>query len=580
MKTLFLMLTLLMTPHSLSASGPSPEARRTRLTFLHTSDVHASLFSYDFLQGTVTRQGLSSLYAYVRSLRSEEGRHLVLTDGGDCLQGQPTAYYYNNVDTLSPHLVARVMNDLHYDCVTLGNHDLETGHAVYDRWISQLNAPVLGANVLDIRTGEPYLTPYIITEREGLRIALLGMVTPTISSWLPQVLWSGMRFEDILTSCRKWVSHLREKEHPDLIVGVFHSGFHQGIRAAEGEENAVEEVARKVPGFDFILYGHDHRPAIHKVSCQNGVEVTCAAPGSDGASLVQVDVEVTCDAAQHVRDKRIKARLVDASPYAQSLDAEFLEADYVEERQALQQWVGQRVGTLTADMDELDAFFGPSLFMDFIHQMQLELTGADISFCAPLSFNTFLKAGPLLVSDMFRLYKYENFLYTMRLTGREVKDYLEMSYAQWTHQMQSAESPFLRMAVKRGKVTFEHPTFNFDSAAGIRYTVDVTQPEGNRVCILSMADGTPFLPEREYRVAVNSYRGNGGGELLTKGAGIASDELQGRILHSTGTDLRLLLMQHIQRQDTITPQLLDCWKFVPEDWVRTAREREKKRLMN
>ena len=156
MKTLVLMLTLLMTPHSLSASGPSPEARRTRLTFLHTSDVHASLFSYDFLQGTVTRQGLSSLYAYIRSLRSEEGRHLVLTDGGDCLQGQPTAYYYNHVDTLSPQLVARVMNDLHYDCVTLGNHDLETGHAVYDRWISQLNAPVLGANVLDIRTGEPY----------------------------------------------------------------------------------------------------------------------------------------------------------------------------------------------------------------------------------------------------------------------------------------------------------------------------------------------------------------------------------------------------------------------------------------
>ena len=415
MKTLFLMLTFLMTPHSLSAAEPSREGRRTCLTFLHTSDVHASLFSRDFLHGTPARQGLSSLYAYVCSLRSEGGRHLVLTDGGDCLQGQPAAYYYNCVDTLSPHLVARVMNDMHYDCVTIGNHDLETGHAVYDRWINQLQAPVLGANVLDSRTGDPYLTPYIIIEREGLKIALLGMTAPTIPCWLPPVLWSGMRFEDIVTSCRRWVSHLRQKEHPDLVVGVFHSGFHQGIRTAGGEENAVEEVARQVPGFDFILYGHDHRPAIHKVRCTDGAEVTCAAPGGGGARLVQVDVVVDCDAARHVRKKRVKARLVDASPYAQSLDAELLEAGYVEERQALQQWMGQRVGILSADMDELDAFFGPSLFMDFIHQMQLRLTGADISFCAPLSFNTFLKAGPLLVSDMFRLYKFENFLYTMRI---------------------------------------------------------------------------------------------------------------------------------------------------------------------
>ena len=581
MKNCLLLLAFVMTPYMYLARASSVGAESTVLTFVHTSDVHASLFSSNLLYGHPAPSSLSAVYAYVSMLRREKGSHLILTDGGDCLQGQPAAYYYNYVDTVSSHLVAGLMNDLRYDALALGNHDLETGHPVYDRWISQLHMPVLAANVLDSAAGTPYLIPYIILERAGLRIALLGMSTPATPCWLPPSLRAGLRFEDIVTSCRKWVAHIREREHPDLLIGLFHSGFHQGISGAYGEENAVEEVARRVAGFDFILYGHDHRPAVHKVLCEGGGEVVCAAPGSDAASVVEVDVMISRGEDNRLMDKDIRARLVDVANYAGTVDAELLEADYVEERQALRRWVEQTVGILSCDMDELDALFGPSLFMDFIHQVQLELTGADISFCAPLSFNTFLKAGPLKVSDMFRLYKFENFLYTMRLTGREVKDYLEMSYAQWTFRMQGSGSSLLRMKQKsgRGGVAFEHPTFNFDSAAGIRYTVDVSRPEGDRVTILGMADGSPFYTEREYRVAVNSYRASGGGELLTKGAGIGSNELQGRILKAYGGDLRMLLMRYIQRAGTVTPKLLNCWKFVPEDWVREAASREKALLV-
>lgn len=125
---------------------------------------------------------------------------------------------------------------------------------------------------------------------------------------------------------------------------------------------------------------------------------------------------------------------------------------------------------------------------------------------------------------------------------------------------------------------FRNPSYNFDSAAGILYTVDVTRPAGQKVTILSMADGTPFDENRMYRVAVNSYRGNGGGELLTRGAGIPQEKLKDRILFSTDKDLRYYLMQYIAQRKVITPESLEQWKFIPQNWVKPAAERDYRKL--
>ena len=121
-------------------------------------------------------------------------------------------------------------------------------------------------------------------------------------------------------------------------------------------------------------------------------------------------------------------------------------------------------------------------------------------------------------------------------------------------------------------------SFNFDSAAGIRYTVDVTKPEGEKINILSMADGTPFEMDKWYTVAINSYRGNGGGELLTKGAGIPHDKLAERLLKSTDKDLRYYLIQRVREAGTLHPRRMDLCRFVPEEWTRTALERDRKLL--
>ena len=568
------------------AAKPTHEVR---LKWIHTSDVHGSLFQYDYLRKRNIQGGLSAIYAYVQARKRAMGDNLILTDGGDCLQGQPTAYYYNFVDTVSPHLIAEAMNMVGYDCGALGNHDVETGHAVYDRWIKQCRFPILGANVVSTETGEPYLRPYYIINRAGVKIAVLGLLTPAIPYWLPVQLWSGLRFEEMVASARKWVKVIQKKENPDLIVGLFHSGYDGGIVTPEYSENAVKSVAEQVPGFDLILYGHDHQAATHIMKNREGGAVVVSGPTSQGMRIVEADITLTIDKKGRILSKKITAttpfvrgeRIDERGEGDFASDIKVFEEHFSKQRETLQSWVNQPIGTLTTTLWERDAFFGPSEFIDLIHQMQLDLTGADVSFAAPLSFDSRLMEGTIRVSDMFALYKYENLLYTMRLTGREIKDFMEMSYGMWTNQMKSPDDHIMLLdsILDNGRRQgLKNLSYNMDSAAGILYTVDVTKPEGERIVIQSMADGTPFDMDKEYRVAINSYRGNGGGELLTRGAGIPSKELANRLITSTEKDLRYYLMQRIIEQKVITPKRLNHWRFVPEEWVKPAIECDRKIL--
>lgn len=581
MKRLFIVAATLFSllPHSaLSAK----QDREVHLKWLHTSDVHASLFSYDYLRKRPASGGLSAVYAYVQQQRGKWADRLILTDGGDCLQGQPTAYYYNFVDTVSPHVVAEAMNRMGYLCGAMGNHDIETGHAVYDRWVSQCNFPILGANVIDTRTGEPYFRPYITVKRAGVKIAVLGLLTPAIPNWLPEQLWSGLRFEEMVGSARKWVKIIQEREHPDLLVGLFHSGFDGGIVTPDYHENATREVAEQVAGFDLICYGHDHRALTQYLQNPDGQTVVTMGPTSQGKRIAEADIVLTFHKGKLV-EKRITADtplVDDFSPQCQEVKQTF-EQRFAQQRQTLKEWVDRPIGTLTAPLWEREAFFGSSEFIDLIHQMQLDLTGADISFAAPLSFDSRLPEGTLHVSDMFALYKYENLLYTMRLTGREIKGFLEMSYGLWTNQMHGSDDHILLLdtILDNGRRKgLKNLAYNMDSAAGIRYVVDVSKPEGERVIIESMADGTPFVLDREYTVAINSYRGNGGGELITRGAGIPHEELKSRIIATTDKDLRFYLMQRIIEQKAITPQRLNHWRFVPDEWAPEALKRDRKIL--
>jgi len=553
------------------------KTKEIHLKWVHTSDVHGSLFSYDYLTKKNNKGGLASIYSYTNRLKKAYGDNLILTDGGDVLQGQPTAYYYNFIDTVSPHLIASAMNEMNYVCGTIGNHDIETGHPVYDRWIRELNYPMLGANIIDTHTGKPYLQPYLIIERAGVKIAILALITPAIPNWLPEQLWSNLRFEEMTECARKWLKIITEKEKPDLVIGLFHSGFNGGIKTPEYHENATEQIAQKIPGFDIIFYGHDHHAQVNYIVNTQGDTCVTIGPTSMGAKVAVADIYLKMTKGK-ITSKHITAKTVTMHD-ADTPDAIAFEAIFTEQRATLKSWVEQPIGHFTKPIREREAYFGSSEFIDLIHQMQLELTGADISFAAPLSFDAKIDSGEVHVSDMFALYKYENLLYTMRLTGREIKNFLEMSYALWTNQMKSPDDHIMLLDsnLDNGRRKgLKNLAYNMDSAAGIIYTVDVTKPEGERINIISMADGKPFYMDKDYRVAINSYRGNGGGELITRGAGIPHEELTRRILTSTEKDLRYYLMQRIIEQKEITPKRLNQWKFVPEEWVVPAIKRDRR----
>ena len=568
------MLALVGSVWALGAHGA--DKKEVILNIIETSDVHGSYFPYDFITRKPQNGSLARLSSLVNERRSQYKDAFMLVDNGDILQGQPIAYYYNYIDTKTEHVCASMLNYLRYDLGNMGNHDVEPGHAVYDRWVSQCKFPVLGANIIDTKTNKPYLPPYKVLEREGVKVAVLGMITPAIPSWLPEQLWSGLRFDDMETTARHWVKIIKEKEKPDIIIGLFHAGP-EGNQLGDAIENGSEIVARNVPGFDVVFMGHDHQRHCRKVVNAVGDSVLITGPSNAARCVSDVMIKVVKKNGKLVK-KEVSGQITELDAYP--VDQAFMKT-FDPQYRATIDFVSRKIGRMSSTISSKDAFFGPSAFIDLLHQLQMDLTGAEISFCAPLSPTAEIKEGDIYVSDMFNLYRYENMLYTMKLSGKEIKGFLEMSYALWTNQMKSASDHLLLLDdSKSGFGRFKNPTFNFDSAAGIIYTVDVTKPEGSRVDIKSMADGTPFQMDKIYKVAINSYRGNGGGDLLTKGAGIPKEELKSRIITSTEKDLRYYLMKRIEEKKQLDPKPLNQWKFIPEEWTVPAAKRDYETVFN
>ena len=555
------------------------EQQLVELKVIETSDVHGSFYPYDFIDRKDVKGSLARVHTYVEEQRKQYGDRVLLLDNGDILQGQPSAYYYNYIDQQSRHIAAEMLSYMGFDAGNMGNHDVEVSRPVFGRWAADCDFPILGANIIETDTGKPHFKPYVVFERGGIRIAVLGMITPGIPAWLSENLWEGLRFDDMEETARKYMPILKKKEKADVVIGLFHTGDEAQWLSGIYREHAAQEVAERVPGFDVVLFGHDHSRDCHKIVNVEGDSVLLINPGN--AAHVVSDVTIKCV----VENGRVISKLVEGE--LASVDdlpvSEAFMQQFSKQYDAVTHFISKKIGHFAATITTRPAYFGPSAFIDLIHSLQLTLTGADISFAAPLSYDAQIKEGDVYVSDMFNLYKYENMLYTMDLTGREILDALEYSYGLWINEMKSKNDHVLLMDVSQenagdGRAKFLHPMFNFDSAAGIIYTVDVTKPAGQKVKIERMADGTPFDLDKHYKVAVNSYRGNGGGEHLTKGAGIAHDDLIKRVIVSTDKDLRYYLMEYIEQHPDVNPQLLNQWKLVPEEWTKSAIERDYKLL--
>lgn len=563
-----LILSLLVTA-GLFARENGASSDDIRLQIIQTSDIHGNFFPWDFIEKRPGTGGLSRVSTYVRQQRSLDGNRVLLFDNGDILQGQPTAYYYNFIDTTAVHLCARMLDYIGYDGATVGNHDIETGHKVYDRYRSSCSFPWLAANALKEDGSGSYFDPFFIYETDGVRVAVLGMVTPAIPAWLPKILWPGIYFEEVQKCASTWIPYLRREMKADVVIGLFHLGYESRIVMDDLDESGGEKLAYALPGLDVLLLGHDHSLLCKKVVNISGDSTLIVNPANNGNFVGSVELKIDR------KSKTVKScvgKLVDMAAYQP--DEEFL-AHFRSDYEAVQSFVSRKLTSLAGEMSSRDAYTGPSTFVDLIHRIQLELTGADVSMAAPLSFDTRIQEGDFFMSDLFKLYKYENFLYTMTLTGEEIRNFLEYSYEIWTNRMTAPEDHLLllRKEERSGRYRFVNASYNFDSAAGITYMVDVTRPAGEKVWIAPfLANGKPFDLQAKYAVAINSYRGNGGGGHLTAGSKIPHGQLKERITASTPIDLRYYMMTWMEREEKIVPEIITDWKFVPENWTVPAAE--------
>ncbi|MCH5215685.1 MAG: 5'-nucleotidase C-terminal domain-containing protein [Muribaculaceae bacterium] len=573
MKRIFSFLSLIII---VFATQVSAQQKTVNLKLFQTSDIHGNYFPYNFITNRPWSGSLSRVSSALKDVRKTFGDNVILLDNGDILQGQPSAYYYNYENIEVPHITSRILNFMKYDAGNVGNHDVETGFNVLNRYASLCNFPILGANIINTQTNEPYFEPYTIIKKEGVKIAVLGMITPAIPAWLPKSMWAHFRFDDMEITAKQWIPKIIEKEAPHIIVGLFHSGGKGNILSGF-KENASMEVAKNVPGFDIVLMGHDHILECTKIANVAGDSVLVMDPGANGVVISDIDIDITFDENGKFMNKSVSGNLLPMSDFnPDPLFMKEFSADY----KNVKEYVGSPIGTIKKSINTHDAFFGDSEFTDLIHEIQLGITHADISFTAPLSFDAQIDSGEIKMSDMFNLYKYENLLYVMTLSGIEIKNYLEYTYDLWTRQMTSAEDHLLQFKddFKDGDDTrsiLKYPSYNFDSAAGIIYEVDVTKPKGKKIRIISLADGSKFNLDATYKVALNSYRGNGGGEILTKGAGIAHADLAKRVIFSTDRDLRYYLTRYIKRHGEVIPHKLNNWKFIPTEIVSPAVIRDK-----
>ena len=579
-KLVILLIAMIVT--TLPSQGQA--TKTVRLKVIETSDVHGHFFPYDFMEKKPLKGTLVRANSYISKQRAAYGDNLLLIDNGDILQGQPCVYWSNYVMPENENLAASVINYMRYDAETVGNHDIEPGHKVYDKWIREVRCPLLGANIVkeEYKNGEARpssiydgLQPYSVHYKDGVKICVIGMLTPAIPNWLNKSIWKGIEFEEMVSCAKKWVKYIQETEKPDLLFGLFHSGLDSGIKTDEYEENATAAVAREVPGFDIIFFGHDHQ--VHNLweTNKDGGKVLLIDPSCYVKNIAEAEITLTYKKG-HLTKKDIKGEIV--SVLDEDIDQKMLD-HFQPKIDEIKQYVDRKIGRFENPIYTRESFFGNSAFTDLIHNLQLQISKADISFNAPLSFNTVIQAGDVTQADMFKLYRFENLLFVLRMTGEEVRKHLEFSYDMWTNTMTSPEDHALRLNDEskddQQRTGFQYYTFNFDSAAGIDYEVDLTKPDGQKVKILQMSDGQPFDEKKWYKVVMNSYRANGGGELLTRGAGIPKDSLESRVIFNTDLDQRHYLTEEIRKMGTVNPQPNHNWKFVPEDWAKPALERDR-----
>ena len=586
---------------------PSAFAQQLKLRILGTTDLHMNLLAWDYYQDKPTEEyGLARTATLIKAARAEN-RNTLLFDNGDLLQGNPLGDYVARIKPLQPgqlHPAYKVMNALRYDAANVGNHEFNYGLPFLRGALPGAAFPYVNANVVldeGVDKGKPAFTPYVILDRrftdeagaeQRLKIGVIGFVPPQIMQWDRLSLAGRVTVRDIPQTARELLPKMRA-EGADVVVVIAHSGFEFG-ETVFFAENTVARLA-EVPGVDAIVFGHSHgefpgrffnrHPKVDMGrGTINGVPAVMA--GFWGSHLGVIDLQLDkggglwkiVDARAELRpvfDRATKKPLAEPDPAV---------ADLVRtEHEGTLAYVRAEVAQSSSPIHSFFAQVAddPSVQLVSLAQLaygQRALAGTPfaglplLSAAAPFktggrggaSNYTHIPAGPLAVRNVADLYVYPNTVNIVRLSGAQVREWLEMS-AQAFNRIDPKGAP------EQDLVNASFPSYNFDTLDGVNYRIDVTQaarydrngklvaPDARRIIDLRFK-GQAIDEAAFFAVVTNNYRASGGGSF----PGLDGSN----VILSAPDENREALLQYLQATRRVEPAADDNWRIQPVPGVK------------
>lgn len=509
------------------------QGQEVRIQILGTTDMHGRVRAQDTFTLQPTGQGWAKVASLIRAQRAQNP-HTILVDCGDTLQGEPVNYVRTVLHPELPEPSLAVMNALGYAAMAVGNHDFDFGQGALREAEQRAAFPFLSANTLGPK-GKSAFTDHVLVTVEGVRVLIVGFTTPATAALVEPEQVAGLRFQDPVALAKVLVPRLRERERADVVIALVHGGL-GSLDGREGEENMALRLADQVPDLDAVFTGHTHQvlQAEHK-----GTPILQA--GAHGRALAVVELTL--------RKQRGYWELVRRSGRVLSVSEETPEDPEVlaltaPALTAADAYLNTAATTLQVDLDARWARMEDTPLMQLLHQVQRSATGAQLSAASCPGAKLYIPKGPTSVRQFYALAPYENRVARIRITGDQLKRYLEHAARHYTFSWE----PELYQR--------DSSPDQFDTVDGVSYALDLGKMPGNRVQNLSF-QGKPVKSDQVFTLALSTYRLRGGGGYLAAMGWTGTPEFV------TPVSFRNLLLEAVLAKPTLNPTPTNAWRTIP-----------------
>lgn len=503
-----------------------------------TTDTHGHIYPFYYATGTPRQYGLAKVSTIIKRLRKRYPNNIFI-DAGDALQGSEILDYYHTYKPEEPSPIVVAMNLMRYDAIAVGNHDFDYGLETLMKAVKDSAFPWLSCNVVRESTGEPVFKPFVVIVRAGCPFRLIGATTPNVTRWVEPDYYRGLAFRNEVESVRR-VLRKRTRNFINIVICHTEAGKRGYRLHPRGPWDIGYYNVAQLRGIDLLICGHTHR----EVAGERVGGTLLVQPKFWAQSVAVVELKVARrDENWRVTRKRSWIEPVEGAPP----DEEILRALSTQHKRTLK-YLHQVVAISAQEADSSDALVRDNAVIDLIHKVQLFYTKADVSFASVFSTEASIPQGEVRVSQIYRLYPYENLLYAVSMKGSQIKQYLEQ-----------CASFFRRYRKGRRVLDPEKPFYRYDTAEGVEYVINLSNPEGERIIRLDFR-GKPIERDRVFRVALNNFRALGGGGYIPNIGGV-------KILWRSKKKIRHLIIDYLRFRRVFRASATGNWNLIPQSAV-------------